>query len=575
MQKNLIFIVIDSVRTYRTGVDDRDRLEVMDEFALESVEFLNAFSSAPSSILSGAAMFTGMPSCFISRHFDDWQFDPSVVISLQNVLATNGYTNYAIHNSKEDREVMRDLIQPIARKYFPPGVSHGRWWTNRQMNLVLENVLMLGVQQPVFFMLWYDCRRDPQVSAMVKQGLQLFKDYGLYENSVIVVTSDHGYPDPRTGLSETAMRNTRHDMVVTDDNIRVPLLIKYPGCQHCQVTDTVGLIDLFPTLLHLLDVECHDPRLKHVQGLDLCDLMGGKSAPWKERMIRSDTRLALAPGRVTALRINRYKYIFFHDEQSEALFDLEEDPWELHDLLDVSACRSLSLDIAQLKIKFRQEFEKMQDDLNRFHAGELRSAFARNINEIKGKAIRRLVVLSVAPPIFMDIAARSFRNAFQGVTLDLIVPKHRSLPTEVITLFDRVIYVDGIGVAGARQQLAKGTLSRYDVALIITEKSSIGFDNPTVYRVAKMLGKKVWMIDYNMRFYSRFLARWVWPLRRYRRNWVFYRQEPKLLLSDTLAMVKAGVHYLILKRRAETPDMVKAKKMRDRAMLARKEQSTT
>ena len=58
-------------------------------------------------------MFTGMPSCFISRHFDDWQFDPTVIISLQNLLAEKGFTNYAIHNSKEDREVMRDLIRCI------------------------------------------------------------------------------------------------------------------------------------------------------------------------------------------------------------------------------------------------------------------------------------------------------------------------------------------------------------------------------------------------------------------------------------------------------------------------------
>ena len=91
-RKNLIWIIVDSIRAYRTGADERDRLDIMDEFALESVEFLNAFTSAPSSILSGAAMFTGMPSCFVARHFDDWQFDPKVIISLQEVLSSAGYT---------------------------------------------------------------------------------------------------------------------------------------------------------------------------------------------------------------------------------------------------------------------------------------------------------------------------------------------------------------------------------------------------------------------------------------------------------------------------------------------------
>ena len=34
--------------------------------------------------------------------------------------------------------------------------------------------------------------------------------------------------DPSTGLNVNTMRNMRHDMVVTDDNIKVPLLIKTP-----------------------------------------------------------------------------------------------------------------------------------------------------------------------------------------------------------------------------------------------------------------------------------------------------------------------------------------------------------
>lgn len=274
---NLIWIVVDSVRTFKTGVDDRDRLDVMDEFGLESVEFLKAFASAPSSILSSAAMFTGLPSIFISRHFSDWQFDPQIIISIQDILAAHGYTNYAIHNSKEDREVMRDLIHPISARFFPKGVTHGAWWTNYQMNLILENLLRNGVQEPAFFMLWYDCRRDPLVSEMVKRGLDLFKRFGLYEDAIVVLTSDHGYPDPRSGLTESSMRKMRHDMVVTDDNIQVPLFIKYAGCQPRKISEMVGLIDLFPTLLHLLNITHDDPRLDNVEGRDLFPPFGGAS----------------------------------------------------------------------------------------------------------------------------------------------------------------------------------------------------------------------------------------------------------------------------------------------------------
>jgi|GEM_PF-3385265 len=580
---NLIWIIVDSVRTYRTHADDRDRLDVMDELALESVEFLNAYASAPSSILSGAAMFTGMPSCFISRHFNDWQFDPEVVISLQDVLAENGYTNYAIHNSKEDREVMRDLIHPIPHEYFPRGISHGKWWTNRQVTLILENVLKLGVKQPAVFMLWYDCRKDPLTSDMVKQALQLFKEYGLYDNSVIIMNSDHGYPDPRTELIDpelqgkhgmvsiqTAMRQVRHDMVVTDDNIRVPLFMKYPGCCPHQVHDSVGLADLLPTILHLLDIKCDDPRMKYVQGLDLYELLEGGQAPWNDRIVRIDTRLTLAPGRVTALRSKRYKYVYYHDEKVESLFDMEQDPWELRDLLEIP-----SPEIEAWRRSFRENLEQLEDDLNRFHIDELRTAFDKSVRRMKTVRFNRMVFLSTAPTAFLELITESFRATFPAISIDMLTSKHHPLGTEIEALFDRVIIVEKVEPGTVRKALQEQKLSRYDVALVITERSSIGFDDPIAHKVAKILGRKILMVDYNMKFYSRFLARWVWPLRKYRRNWEFYKHEPLLVFWDMTKLAKRGIIHYLLKRQTETPDMEKVKLMRDRALKAQNEASLT
>ena len=70
MVTNIFWFIIDCVRTFRSGVDDRDRLDIMDEFARDSVEFTNCFTSAPSSLLAAGAMFTGYPSAFIARHFN-------------------------------------------------------------------------------------------------------------------------------------------------------------------------------------------------------------------------------------------------------------------------------------------------------------------------------------------------------------------------------------------------------------------------------------------------------------------------------------------------------------------------
>jgi len=58
MEKPVIFIVVDSVRSFKTGLDDRDKLDAMIEFGEDSIEFNNAFCSAPSSIMSAASMIT-------------------------------------------------------------------------------------------------------------------------------------------------------------------------------------------------------------------------------------------------------------------------------------------------------------------------------------------------------------------------------------------------------------------------------------------------------------------------------------------------------------------------------------
>jgi len=564
--KNLIWIIVDSVRTYRTFADDRDRLDVMDEVGEESVEFLNAYTSAPSSILSGAAMFTGMPCCFISRHFDAWQFDPNVIISLQNILAGEGYGNYAVHNSKEDREVMKDLIFPISAKQFPKGISHSKWWTNQQMNQILENIFDTGFKTPAFFMLWYDCREDPNVSDMVKKGLQIFKDEGLYENSVVVMCSDHGYPDPRTGLNKSTMRETRHDMIVTDDNVRIPLFIKFPNCRPGKVSDVVGTVDLLPTILSLLEIKCDDPRMNNVKGYDLIDLLKGKERSWNDRIVRIDTRLRLAKGRVTALRSNRYKYVYYHDEKVEELYDLKSDPNEMKELL-----KSPSTKTDALGLEFRKLLDESQDELNGFHISELELAFERNVKKIGGNEIEKILLMSTAPFMFLNLLISCFRQTFERVSIDLLIPDSGSLNRESQSLFDRIIRISAMNLGIVREAKKREKLSRYDVGLVICENSSVGFDDPKLYRVAKTMAGKVYVVDYNMKFYNRLINLWARPLRRLKHDRIFYKQEPLLIFRDLIYYIRIGMKYLFKGKFAETPDMEKVKKMRDRAILAKNE----
>ncbi len=73
------------------------------------------------------------------------------------------------------------------------------------------------------------------------------KQRGLYENTLIIVTADHGEAIGDHGLMEHAVDS------LYQDQIHVPLLIKYPGRHEARTTDMlVSHVDIMPTVLDTL-----------------------------------------------------------------------------------------------------------------------------------------------------------------------------------------------------------------------------------------------------------------------------------------------------------------------------------
>jgi arylsulfatase A-like enzyme len=90
---------------------------------------------------------------------------------------------------------------------------------------------------------------DAEVLSLDTELRRLFKGLGargLLENAIVVVTSDHGEEFKEHGL-------IGHEKTLFGEVTRVPLLIALPGKdQPAEVTDTVSLVDLAPTLLSLI-----------------------------------------------------------------------------------------------------------------------------------------------------------------------------------------------------------------------------------------------------------------------------------------------------------------------------------
>jgi arylsulfatase A-like enzyme len=154
---------------------------------------------------------------------------------------------------------------------------------------------------------------DQQVGRLV----EILKRKGLYENTMIIYTSDHG---DYMGFHHLLLKGN----YMYDPLIKVPLIIKYPGQDRGgSVSDAlVSNVDLAPTILR--QAGCRPAPamggndLAGPEGDGARDVVFAESRGGAEAMARTKTRkLLLNPKRKTAF-----------------LYDLEKDPLELTNRYD-------------------------------------------------------------------------------------------------------------------------------------------------------------------------------------------------------------------------------------------------
>ena len=206
---NIIWIFIDSVRRYYSE-DDRSRLKIMDKFKSNAIEFTDVVTSAPSTVMSISAMMTGCHSYILGTNYNDFRFNRKEFPSLASILKSEGWDCNAILMHPEIREKLTCLdIYP--RRKWPKNFSHGYWWSNNVIYDFLSKVLKneKSSKSPInkFWFIDYNCRKDPKTSNTVEKTINLFYENGYnHENSIFILCSDHGYPDPSRGITPELLK---------------------------------------------------------------------------------------------------------------------------------------------------------------------------------------------------------------------------------------------------------------------------------------------------------------------------------------------------------------------------------
>ena len=226
--------MIDSVRRYHTKGDDRSRLDFMDKFSETSVEFKNCVTSAPSTLMSLSAFLTGIPSYFLAQNYRDFQFNTDAYFTFNKLLKKNGYiTDRAVIMHPEVRLKLKQFDH-LPKKYWPKNYKHIDWFNNQMVFKTLEKALKQtkkeNITKPSFWFVDYNCRKDNTISNLVKDTVALFESHEYKDdNTVFLISSDHGYPDPSTAITPEYLTSKKmtHDVFMTDDNIMIPFFLRY------------------------------------------------------------------------------------------------------------------------------------------------------------------------------------------------------------------------------------------------------------------------------------------------------------------------------------------------------------
>jgi choline-sulfatase len=150
---------------------------------------------------------------------------------------------------------------------------------------------------------------DDQIGAI----LAALEERGMAEDTTIVYTSDHGEMLGDHGLYAKS--------VSYEPALRVPLLVAGPGIEGGRVSDAlVELNDVNPTVCELAGL----PPQEGIDARSFAPLLRGERAAHRSETISTIRQFQ-------CVRTDRFKYVNNYHDLPE-LYDLQEDPGELHNL---------------------------------------------------------------------------------------------------------------------------------------------------------------------------------------------------------------------------------------------------
>jgi arylsulfatase A-like enzyme len=363
---NVVMIVVDTLRADHLGCYGyaRDTSPNIDRFAAGAVRYAHAYAAAPWTTPSVAALLTSRYPSELGIVAEPNRLDDRFVL-LSEVLAAEGYATGAVvshfflgsewnfaqgYHSFDETNVLGhtgisspgttesalamlragkglqpfflfahyfdphyDYIEHPGHRFSDPGYRGPIRSGARYEELIAQIESLTDADRTQLVDLY-----DSEISftdAHIGRLLAALDELGLADDTIVVLTADHGEELlDRGGIG--------HGQSLYQEQIAVPLIIRYPGGRPAVVEQSVGLIDVYPTLLSFLGIAISHP----ISGRSF---LGIERPGPAARPVFSESEW----GSVRAAVSGPLKLLHHLPGGFESLFDLRADPGETRDLL--------------------------------------------------------------------------------------------------------------------------------------------------------------------------------------------------------------------------------------------------
>jgi choline-sulfatase len=239
----------------------------IDKFRRDAILFESAFSQCPQTLVAHTSMFTGLIPPGHGVRDNLGYMLKNEVPTLASILAENGYVTGAAVSTYVLRRATNVgkgfAFYDDALDYTSTAVKSHAERDGDRSRQALEHWIQGTSSRRVFgFLHLYEphapylpppefrTHRDPYddeigyADTIVGRFLDMLRTAGLYDDALILITSDHG-----EGLGDHG--EDEHGVFVYREAIQVPLLVKLPKSKRAgeTVTAPVALVDLVPTVL--------------------------------------------------------------------------------------------------------------------------------------------------------------------------------------------------------------------------------------------------------------------------------------------------------------------------------------